>query len=102
MGACNTAPELEDLTLTVNSLHIHEQDDTTLEQYEDILSDPYMRLDHRHLEKYYKQMSPSTKKLSGHTKNTYGFKQLQTTGENMRVLRLLEAHIQQRMHGCKH
>ena len=64
----NSAPEFEDITVAVNSLHLHEQTDAILEDYEDILTDPCKRQDHRHLIKLL-QTDESVEKRAGATTN---------------------------------
>ena len=50
-GTRATEPRFEDINIAVNSLNLHEENNETLEQYKDILTDPYKRHDHKHLMK---------------------------------------------------
>ena len=91
LGTRNTEPEFEDINVAVNSLHLHEQDDNTLEQYQDILTDPYKRHDHRHLIKLLQTDEAINKELDRLQKTTYEFKLLQATGQKIEVLRQIES-----------
>ena len=72
-GTRATDPQFEDINVAVNSLHLHEQNDETLEQYKDILTDPYKRHDHKHLIKLLQADEAITKELAELKKSTYEF-----------------------------
>ena len=84
--------------IAVHSLHLHEQDDATLEQYQDILTDPHKRHDHMHIIKLLQTDDALTKDLERLQKTTYEFKLLQTTGQKIKVLMKFEANEEFSVH----
>jgi hypothetical protein len=91
LGTRATDPQFEDIFIAINSLHLHEQDDQTLELYKDILTDPYKRHDHKHVIKLLQTDEALSKELAKLKKSTYEFKLLQTTVQKIKVLRQIEA-----------
>ena len=91
LGTRATDPQFEDIFIAINSLHLHEQNDETLELYKDILTDPYKRHDHKHVIKLLQTDEALSKELAKLKKSTYEFKLLQTTGQKIKVLRQIEA-----------
>ena len=81
IGTRANSSEFEDLNIAVYSLHLHEQQDTVLEEYKDILTNPYKRHDHKRLIKLLQTDEAIDKELGSLKKKTYEFKLIQTTAQ---------------------